>query len=211
MSYSDFTTLDSALQAFGLRESDTPLFADTPPLPMSDWLRDTLARTVEVGLYSANEKARSEFIVAPILLEIASRNKNRVALHSGKHLNVDPEQGLNGECDFFLARSQPSRTIQAPICTLVEAKKGDIELGLGQCVAQMVGARLFNERRKAPLPFIFGCVTSGEDWQFLRLTGNNAALDSARYYLNQVERILGILQNIVDSFADLPQPEGQTL
>jgi hypothetical protein len=206
MAYSDFTTLESALQAFDLAEREARLFADIPPFVMSDWLRETLARAVEVGLYSANEKARSEFIVAPILLEIASRNENRVALHSGKNLNVDAERGLNGECDFFLARSQPSRTIQAPIFALAEAKRGDIELGLGQCVAQMVGARLFNERKNISLPIMYGCVTSGEDWQFLQIVGDDVMIDNARYYLNQVEQILAVLQNIVDS--DSPQPKG---
>lgn len=208
MAYSDFTTLESALQAFDLAERDSRLFADIPPFVMSNWLRETLARAVEVGLYSANEKARSEFIVAPILLEIASRNENRVALHSGKNLNVDPERGLNGECDFFLTRSQPSRTIQAPICALVEAKRGDIELGLGQCVAQMVGARLFNERKNTVSPKMYGCVTSGEDWQFMEIVGDDVIIENARYYLNQVEQILGVLQTIVDFVADAPQSKG---
>ena len=33
---------------------------------------------------------------------------------------------------------------------IVEAKRGDIELSLGQCAAQMVGARLFNKKAGRP-------------------------------------------------------------
>jgi hypothetical protein len=79
----------------------------------------------------------------------------------------------------------------------VEAKKNDVEAGLGPCIAQMVAARRFNEgagRSGAP---VYGCVTTGETWQFLRLAEPNALLDRTRYYLDNVGGILGVLQAIV--------------
>ena len=82
---------------------------------------------------------------------------------------MDPEHGLTGECDYILALTPPVPRLRAPLVTVLEAKKGDVEAGLGQCVAQMVGARLFNERSGEPARPIFGCVTTGEVWQFLRL------------------------------------------
>ena len=146
-----------------------------------------------------SEKARSEFIVAPILTEMMERNFSRVALYSGRRLDAKPEQGLSGECDFIIARGELRRTIQTPIFALVEANKNDIELGLGQCVAQMTGARFFNEQHDAMLKQVFGCVTTGENWQFLRLEGTAVTFDQQVRYLDQVEDILGILQHIVNS------------
>ena len=86
--------------------------------------------------------------------------------------------------------------LHAPIMTVVEAKKNDIEVGLGQCIAQMVGARKFNEAAGRKMSPVYGCVTSGETWQFLRLSEQAALLNRDRYYLDNVGGILGVLQAI---------------
>ena len=111
---------------------------------------------------------------------------------------MDPQEGLAGECDFILAIGPALPPLHAPVMTVVEAKKNDVEAGLGQCIAQMVGARRFNEaagRAEAP---IFGCVTTGETWQFLHLVDEIALLDRPRYYLDNVGRILGVLGAIFE-------------
>src|SRR5262249_6348438 len=122
---------------------------------------------------------------------------NTVAVYSGARLDVDPKQGLQGECDFILARTPPVPELRAPLIAITEAKKNDIEAGLGQCAAQMVGARLFNERTGQPVDVVYGCVTTGEVWQFLRLAGPVLTLDVPRYYLDNVGRILAVFQAIL--------------
>jgi hypothetical protein len=199
MAYSDFS-LDDAIQKLALVERSARLFDNVETLEMSDWLKETFSMSLDLGRFSPSEKARSEFIVAPILLEIGRRAHKRFALHSGKRLDVDPQQGLNGECDFILAKGELSHTIRAPIFALVEAKKNDIELGLGQCAAQMVGARIFNQNRKNDIDTIFGCVTTGEDWLFLKLEDSTLFIDIDRYYIDNVGKILGVLQSIVDYY-----------
>ena len=145
-------------------------------------------------------KARSEFIVVPILLEIKKRTSKNIAIHSGKRLNAHPEKGLNGECDFILSKGEISYTIQTPIFALVEAKKNDIDLGVGQCAAQMVGAKIINQRQGNDISTIFGCSTTGEDWQFLKLEADAICLDRDRYYIDNVGQILGMLQNVIDFY-----------
>src|SRR5205814_10081229 len=102
--------------------------------------------------------ARSEFIVVPILLASRELSHDAFAIYSGQRLDVQPEQGLVGECDFILTASVPVPVLRAPIVTIFQAKKNDIEVWLGQCAAQMVAARIFNEQEGRPLPQIFGCV-----------------------------------------------------
>lgn len=199
MAYSDFS-LDDALQKLSLVERATKLFDNVETLEMSEWLRETFAMTLDVGRFSPSEKARSEFIVAPILLEVGRNAPKRFALHSGKRLDVDVQQGLNGECDFILALGELSHTIRTPIFALVEAKKNDIELGLGQCVAQMLGAKIFNQDRGNGIDTVFGCVTTGEAWQFLKLEDHTIFIDIDRYYIDNVGKILGVLQSIVDCY-----------
>lgn len=214
MAYSDFT-LETVLETFDLLEVNQSLFSQVLPLPISDWLRETLAIGQDFGLRSGTEKARSEFIVVPILLELERRNPHQFAIYSGKSMDVDKDRGLNGECDFILSRGVASRVIQTPIFSLVEAKKQDINLGLGQCVAQMLGAHLLNQRKGHSLNSVFGCVTTGELWQFLKLeiapsatpsaTQNHSpqqiVIDSRPFSLgNELEKILGVLQFILDSY-----------
>lgn len=199
MAYSDFK-LGDVKRLFGLVEKRTALFENIQPIEMSNWLKETLDTGLHLALATISEKARSEFIIVPILFEVHKRNKKAFAIYSGENLDVDKEKGLVGECDFILAKGEIAHTIQAPIFSLVEAKKKDIGLGLGQCVAQMVGAKLFNEQEGNSINTLFGCVTTGEDWQFLKLEGNTLFIDNKRYYLDNITVILGILQKIVDYY-----------
>jgi hypothetical protein len=87
--------------------------------------------------------------------------------------------------------------LRAPIAAVVEAKKNDVEAGLGQCIAQMVAAKEFNEIEQRGGTPLFGCVTTGESWQFLRLAGHAVELDHRRFYLDNVAGILAALMAIV--------------
>ena len=197
MAYSDFT-LESVARVLGVISRAAALFPDLRPVPAPAWLQDMLARgTQGIQLSLISEKSRSEFIVAPILLAGRELSGNRFAIYSGQRLDVDPEKGLTGECDFILAASEPVLPLQAPIATVVEAKKNDIEGGLGQCIAQMVAADRFNRLSGRGGVPVFGCVTTGEAWQFLRLAGPEALLERRRYYIDDVDRILGVFQTLV--------------
>jgi hypothetical protein len=191
MAYTDFT-LESAEAELGVTVRPGTLFPGLQPLPVPAWLQDFLARGMRLALVS--EKARSEFIVAPILLAIRELSGERIAILAGQRLDVDPARRLVGECDFILALSEPVPRLRAPLLTVVEAKKNDIEAGLGQCVAQMVAAQVYNERSGQPSPAVYGCVTTGEDWQFLRLAGAVVTLDQGRLYIDNVGNILAALQ-----------------
>ncbi len=147
MGYGDYT-LDYFLSQFDLSIVQSPLFAQVQPVEPSDWLRDTLRKGRAIAFFS--EKSRSEFIVAPILLSCQEMLKDECCVYSGIRLDVDSERGLKGECDFIVARTSPTPTLQAPLLIVVEAKKNDIEEGLGQCAAQMIAARFFDTPRSPP-------------------------------------------------------------
>ena len=148
---------------------------------MPGWLADSLGRGMRLALVS--EKARSEFIVAPILLAVREAAGDRVAILSGQRLDVNADRSLSGECDFLLARSEPVPRLRAPLMAVVGG-------GLGQCVAQMVAAQLYNERAGEPPTTVYGCVTTGEGWQFLGLTGTAVTLHRPRLYIDDVGAVL---------------------
>ncbi len=202
MSYSNFT-LAKVKKDFGLQEQRADLFSNIEPIELSDWLQEALDLGLEFALSSSSEKARSEFIIVPILIELAKINQKSFAIYSGERLDIDDSKGLTGECDFLLSKGPLKYTIQSPIVALVEAKKNDITAGLGQCVAQMIGAQLFNEQEGNEIKTIFGCVTTGEDWQFLKLKQNIINIDVKRYYINNVAKILGLFQQIITFYTEL--------
>lgn len=196
MAYGDFD-LKTAIRTFGLTENrDTNLFQDVKPLEPSEFLRTWLDEFAPVALGINSEKARSEFIITPILAEVKRRAGTVVNVLPGVTFDVDKAKGLNGFCDFLIARSSEIFYIQGPILAVVEAKREDLIPGLGQCAAAMVGIQLFNEREGTPTPVVYGCVTSGSIWRFLKLEDSRLFIDLPEYYLRDVAKVLGILVNI---------------
>ncbi len=202
MRYSEFT-LDLIEEKLGVKNRVELLFKNTEPLPASQKLTEDLAE-VE-GLAIRSEKAKSEWIVVPILKEIRRTNHNFFKIYSGDNLNVDKEKGLVGECDFILTLDTKSFNINYPIIQIVVAKKrnaarNDTELGIPQCAAQMIGANLFNEKKGVKVARMYGCVTTGDEWLFMKYENNDLIIDQKKHYLSELSELLGIFQVIIDSY-----------
>ncbi|MEG4967566.1 hypothetical protein QUB11_13155 [Microcoleus sp. B6-A1] len=199
MAYSDFS-LEGAVKTFGLKYSEVAdLFGKEPNLECSQLLAETLKRSVPLGLASNTQKSRAEMMTAPILIELREQLQNRISLFSGIDFNVDSERGLDGSCDFLIGNSSGLLLVVAPVIIIVEAKPENLNSELGQCVAEMLGARIFNEREGNDIPAIFGAVTSGNIWKFLRLKNQVIEIDLTEYYLTEVNKILGILASAINN------------
>lgn len=169
MAYSNFT-LSKFKKSFSIRiDEKTDLCADIKPLQPSEKLKNSLEETTELALAINTETARSEMIITPILLEIRRRANYPISLFSGTDFNVDAENGLNGYCDFIISRSKEQLTINVPVVVIIEAKNENIKGGLGQCAAAMLAAQLFNQQKGNEIRKIYGAVTTGEIWKFLKL------------------------------------------
>ncbi|GAB1543222.1 hypothetical protein NUACC21_58960 [Scytonema sp. NUACC21] len=57
----------------------------------------------------------------------------------------------------------------------------------------MVAAQRFNAAKNRPIPIIYGSVSNGTQWRFLKLEDNMVTIDLTDYPLPPVERILGML------------------
>ena len=198
MAYNNFS-LQSAIDIFDLNLLESNFCESLPPITPQPEFLTIFNQYLPLAQKAKSEKAKSELLVSPILVEVRRLACDRVQLFSGEEFNVDRDRGLNGFCDFLFSRSATSYIIQAPVLMLVEAKKGELDVGWGQCVAEMVAAQIFNQSKDKPLPIIYGSVTSGKLWQFLRLEGKDVTIDTNEYQVMPVERILGILSWMVDS------------
>lgn len=197
MAYSDFN-LKMARDRFGLTLNEkTTLFAATPEVEVTERLQEFLDQWAPAALAMNTEKARSEMIIAPILMEMVRLANHQVSLFSGITFEVDKERGLTGVCDYLLTKSPERFFPSQPVFAVVEAKKENIPGGLGQCVAEMVAAQSFNQQEGSNLTTIYGAVTTGSNWRFLKLEGQTVFIDQPEYYLYQIGKILGILLEIV--------------
>ncbi len=193
MSYSEFT-LESVQTAFDLTITEhANLLDDTPLAESSEFLKELLREFAPLALAMNTEKARSELIIAPILVEVRKRYLDRASLFSGVELNIDRDSGLNGICDFLLSRSPSQLMLKAPVVIVVEAKKENINGALGQCIAEMWAAKLFNQQHENDISVIYGAATTGNDWKFLRLSDRLVEIDLTEYQLTNIDKILGIL------------------
>ena len=193
MAYSDFS-LKKVKQEFNLTLVETERFLpEIPAIAPSSSLAEFLAESIPLAGATGSEKARSELIISPILLEVRKILNRQISLFSGEEFNVDSSVGLTGVCDFLLSRSPEQMIIEAPAVVIVEAKKADLKSGVGQCVAEMVAAQKFNQENNAPIRIIYGCVSSGTAWKFMKLEATTVTIDLVDYSLPPVEPILGIL------------------
>jgi hypothetical protein len=195
MPYSNFT-LEEVRDKFSLQISSEPFFSDLEPIAPSDYLKQALIRSKPFQT-TGSEKARSEFIIAPILLELRYLKNNSVSIFSGEEFTVDRDLGLSGICDFLISRNGSELIIDAPVIALVEAKKGVLKDGWGQCIAEMVAAKKFNENRGKSIKNIYGIVTSGSLWHFFQMRQDIVFLDPNEYSLSPVDNLLAILNWMV--------------
>jgi hypothetical protein len=198
MPYSSFT-IDKVKKEFSLTVVTKSFFQEIKPVIPSQWLTDHLNQTVEFAATLGTEKARSEFIIAPLLFELRQSLYPDLALFSGTDFTVDSTVGLNGLCDFLITRSNSEVSIEAPVLVVIEAKKGELNAGWGQCAAEMIAAQRFNLAADKPIKNIYGSVTTGTQWQFLKLTGQKLNIDVNEYSLAPVSQILGILHWMIDN------------
>lgn len=197
MLYEEFT-LEQITSDFGLTiEENVDLFAATRDMQLDEYFLRYLHNNIPLAVAIATEKAKSEMIVAPILIELRRMLNNQISLFSGVKFNVDNTKGLNGFCDFLVSRDRQQSFIKSPVIAIVEAKNDNLKSGYAQCMAEMVAARIFNERNGKEIENIYGVVTNGNQWKFLKLARNVIYIDLSDYYIINPEKIMGILMSTV--------------
>jgi hypothetical protein len=198
MAFSDFT-FPQVQQDLGLALNETDLFSPVPALSLREDFVTTIADGATVALAVNTEKAKSEFIIAPVLLEVRRLCRGAVGLFSGVALDVEPAKGLSGVCDFLLTKPAHQFILSAPVVVVVEAKNDNLRNGLGQCIATTYAAALYNQRADSPGTTVCGVVTTGSAWKFLRLEGTTVTIDLKEYYIDNLDKLVGVLTYIVQN------------
>ncbi len=202
MAYSKFTSLSKFCKQYNLqRDTITHLFEGIafPNFSISEQLTRDLTEAKLFPLYT--EKAKSELLIFPVLKELKRKNAS-ISVFSGFSLNIEGDADLTGNPDFILSANPNIVEVEAPIFCLMESKNKTPDEGFAQCAAEMYAAKLFNLEMGTPQETIYGAVTNAYEWVFLRLTGDCIWIDTERYYLSDLNKLLGILQYIVNQYKD---------
>jgi hypothetical protein len=201
MPYSNFT-IKKIQKDFDIEIIEkVDLFSNIQSREIGDHLKQTLLDNVSLAVAVNTEKARSELIIAPVLIEIRKIFNKEISFFSGIELNIDKERDLTGFCDFIISQSPEQLFLNTPVITVVEAKNENIMSGLGQCAAEMIASRIFNQQEGTTLPKIYGVVTSGNIWKFLKLDGNGIYIDLDEYSIKEISKIVGILCSMIEQTA----------
>ena len=195
MAYATFVSVTRFCQQYDLTSSTLqPLFAGVEAVEPSARLLADIEEAGSLPIYT--EKAKSELIITPIMRELR-RTHPGITFFSGFALNIEDDPDLNGNPDFVLSAKPNIIEIEAPIFCLTETKNKTPDEGYAQCAAEMYAARLFNQRMGEPIETIFGAVTNGFEWVFLKLEDRIIYIDRDRYYLNDLPVLLGIFSQMI--------------
>ena len=190
--------LEDLKTIFQIHKKNIPnLLEEVVLIEASTFLKELIKKNLQIPMN--NEKAKSELLVMPILIESWERNQNFKPL-SGLTFSVQPEKGLTGRCDFLISNDPNAHDIESPMMCVFEAKNDAIEDWYGQCGAEMLAARIFNERKGNDIKIIYGAVTNGFIWQFLKLENQTLFIDSQRYGTANLPQLLGAIQKIYNFY-----------
>ncbi|MDH3600498.1 MAG: hypothetical protein OEU26_12755 [Candidatus Tectomicrobia bacterium] len=198
MAYSDFKTVGQIEDTFGVSvTSGHSLFQSVDAVIPTSQLVEILDENIPLALNINTEKARSEMIITPVLIEVRKRLERNISLFSGVEFNVDAERNLNGYCDYILSRSPDQVFLTEPVACIVEAKNENIKSAYPQCITTMIAAQIFNDEHGHPMDSILGVVTTDSNWKFLKLHGNAIVIDFDEYLISQIDKILGIFVDAI--------------
>jgi len=201
MAFRDFS-FPEVHRTLGLTLAESRMFVGIPPEVLTADFVERMDSDVVLALNVDTEKARSEFIIAPILLELRRSLKYGFGLFSGVAFDVDASRGLDGYCDFVITRLPIQIVMTAPIVAIVEAKNDNIHNGLGECIATMYAAREFDGPNGSDSRTIYGVVTTGSAWKFLKLAGTVIEFDVGEYSVVELGRIMGIPTHILTTASE---------
>ena len=176
MPYKKFKKLENLHTSFGISEITS---AWLPKNISVQTATETLLFDLEEAKRTVitTKKAKSEYIVVPVLKELRRSRTQKFSTYSGCKFNVDSKIGLNGFCDFILSSEMNKIELTMPIISIVEAKDAEIQKSLAQCGAEMYAIHLFNEQQGKPRKAIYGCVTNAFSWCFMKLENKDLFID----------------------------------
>jgi hypothetical protein len=186
--FSDFKSLESALEAFKLHGHIREFIA---PLPhrLASVVRERIELLCRIG-YSHSEAAVSEGLIFPVLLEVWTAYVDVLKIWSRQEFG---SKELHGVADYAVSRVREMGQLRftPPYAIIVEAKQEKFDEGWGQCLAGMLAAQRLNQPANQT---IYGIVTTGLLWQFGSLQDRTFTQDPRSFALSDLDLLCGAVR-----------------
>ena len=183
-SFSQVTRIELQKE-FGLSIDRGKFLPSIEPSPVPSWLVTVLNFRKESLATMRTEKSISEALIAPVLMSVQEMYRDKISVFSGEPLITEV---LSGICDFLITKDPTAFDPEGGYFVLVEAKKQDLFSGIPQCVAEMYAAQILNGNDDT----VYGCVSIGIEWLFIKLDGKVATIDPTIFTITEVDKILGV-------------------
>lgn len=189
MSFNHYKNIADVINEFSLIYQEE-VFIPENIFDINPYFLERLELILKEGIVFNSEYAICENIIAPILVEIWLKYKEKLLLWSHQPLNYDEK--LSGIPDYMIAQRSPrGKVILAqPYLILVEAKKDNFDEGWGQCLAELVAAQKLNAH---PENKVFGIVSNGKLWEFSQLQNDIITKNLKYYTLENLRQLMGAI------------------
>jgi hypothetical protein len=134
-----------------------------------------------------SEMAKRDFMIAPVLWEIIRHVKAKINVE----YPIEIDEKLGGLLDYLIRSEQE--------IIIIEAKKGDIDKGFNQLIAELIALDKYQRDNESP-KFLYGAVSIGELWRFgiLKRMEKNILRDLHTYRVPEdIESIFSIIIGIL--------------
>ncbi len=188
MAYKDFNSMSDVCDMFDCDVVDSQ-FVEEKKIEVHPVLMEFIQESFHNQISFKNEYVICERIISPIL-NIVSKN-SKLPVWSHVPFNVDEQ--LSGTPDYLFALARRGGDeYKLPIACLGEAKKDiPIQKTYGQVAAEMIAAQKNNKNPDIP---IFGLITSGTVWLFLKLEGNLFTKDDRMFSATRdIDEVFNVL------------------
>jgi hypothetical protein len=135
---------------YGYTSAAVELPRSDAPIPWYDDLYERLTASLSYVSLSS-EAARREFLIAPIILDLARYQHVKVRVE----YPLEVSEQLRGTIDYYLQAQQQ--------LLIIEAKNADLQRGFTQLAAELIAV---DRGTDAPTPHLYGAVSIGNVWQF---------------------------------------------
>jgi len=128
-------------------------------LPQSDDYEHNDIRKLQDTFYTIlpkitvnSEIAKRDFLIAPILVEIARNTESKINVEYA----IEIDSRLSGSLDYLIRLKRE--------LIVIEAKKGDLDKGFNQLSAELIALDKYKESNESDR--LYGAITIGDVWRF---------------------------------------------
>lgn len=194
MAFSDFKNIPQVIRNYPLQLSRIRFLPDGQ-LELPAWFLDNMNFALDRQSTYESEQFFRESFIYPFLQQAWQRH---LQLQLWINQSITADDTLFGEPDYLISKwpeEVVDQLVNRPLLAVMEAKRQDFEAGWAQCLAAMLACQKINASDST---VIYGIVTTGINWEFGKLDGEQFIRDPRSYTITTPEIVFGLLDFVFE-------------